>query len=246
MAFLAGHRIHVVRGGTKDYERYVEDILVNILKAVSHTGPITVGVSGGSMPNTLCPIFKRLDAKWAERMVIFPADERLVPLDHDDSNVGTYLKQLPGSFESRFLKVQHIADARQSASAFEESLRSTGVSVGSAGFPQFDVLFLGLGPDGHTCSLFPTHHLLYEDTKWVAPIEDSPKPPPRRVTITLPVIRAAKHVLFLVTGESKAQVVKEMLVDEAEKYPPVLIRPAEGLEVEWVLDEAAGGEVQQG
>jgi len=65
------------------------------------------------------------------------------------------------------------------------------------------------------------------------------------VTVTLPVLRAAKHVLFLVTGDSKSQVVKEMLVDKKEKYPPVLIRPEEGLEVEWVLDEGAGGKVQQ-
>jgi 6-phosphogluconolactonase len=73
------------------------------------------------------------------------------------------------------------------------------------------IVFTGFGPDGHTCSLFPGHELLREQTTWVAAIEDSPKPPPKRITLTFPVLNArTRHVIFCGAGGSKSPILREI------------------------------------
>ncbi|NWU88260.1 6PGL phosphogluconolactonase, partial [Onychorhynchus coronatus] len=109
--------------------------------------------------------------------------------------------------------------------------------------PVFDLLVLGVGPDGHTCSLFPGHPLLQERDEIVAALEDSPKPPAARVTLTLRALNAARRLLVVATGASKAPVLKRILEGQEEPpLPAALLRPRSG-RLRWLLDEAAAAEL---
>lgn len=106
--------------------------------------------------------------------------------------------------------------------------------------PTFNLLLLGCGPDGHTCSLFPGHELLEETVAWVAPIDDSPKPPLNRITLTLPVVRSAERVAFVATGAGKVDAMKKIFEStEKEKLPCALVNDEAGGKVSWFVDEPA-------
>ncbi|MCS7261593.1 MAG: 6-phosphogluconolactonase, partial [Anaerolineae bacterium] len=113
--------------------------------------------------------------------------------------------------------------------------------------PRFDLILLGLGEDGHTASLFPWHPLLHEKERWVAAVHDAPKPPPERVTLTLPVLNRAREVVFIAAGASKAAAVAGVFAphESAEALPARLVRPPSG-RVTWFVDQAAATQLQTG
>lgn len=102
------------------------------------------------------------------------------------------------------------------------------------GIPSFDLLLLGIGDDGHTCSLFPNHKLLEENNFLVAPISDSPKPPPQRITMTYPLINNARHAIFTIPGVSKAEIIRKIFTENAD-LPARRVKALE--KVHWLLDE---------
>ena len=130
-----------------------------------------------------------------------------MPLDHEDSNYRLvkeeWLDHIPsdmGRPKVHPIDVNHLDNTQELADQYQEELMGSFAAKDSVKLPIFDLLLLGCGPDGHTCSLFPNHELLRESDAWVAAIEDSPKPPPRRITLTLPVVTHGNKIAFVATG----------------------------------------------
>jgi 6-phosphogluconolactonase len=108
--------------------------------------------------------------------------------------------------------------------------------------PRLDLVLLGVGPDGHVASLFPGHAALSEERKLVLPIVDAPKPPPRRLTLTLPMLTSAERVVVMALGESKSAVMREALTRGDSSLPVSLViqRSARALVL---LDQEAGAQL---
>jgi len=205
-------------------------------KAIAEKGEFTVALSGGSLPNTIAPglLANKGAIEWAKWKVYF-ADERHVALDHADSNYRAakeaFLDQLPTA--PTIVTINSTVSVEKAAEEYESKLPKG----------RFDVILLGMGPDGHTASLFPGHALLNEKSRKVAFIKDSPKPPPERITLTLPYINDARNVFFVTTGASKADVVARCAIDvsklEQDPLPSARVRPTKGALVWFVDNEAA-------
>ncbi|KAK4456272.1 6-phosphogluconolactonase [Podospora aff. communis PSN243] len=213
-------------------------------------GVFKVAVSGGSLPKTLAqallapPKGEGDQVKW-DKWEIFFADERAVPLDHADSNYALLKAELLDKLSTdtpqptvHTIDPTQLGDTQELADQYEQVLVRSFASRDSVKLPIFDLLLLGCGPDGHTCSLFPGHELLRETTAWVAPIEDSPKPPPKRITLTLPVVNHAVRVAFVATGGGKKEIMKEIF-EQGNGLPCALVNEGTGDRCSWFVDNPA-------
>ncbi|XP_037966841.2 6-phosphogluconolactonase [Plutella xylostella] len=202
--------------------------------AISKRGKFFIGLSGGSVVKFLCEGLPTLNTDWSKWVLAF-CDERVVPEDSEDSTFGTYKRNLipkTSLKEEQFITIKQGVSAEEAASDYTKKLTT---AFGSTNYT-FDLLLLGMGPDGHTCSLFPGHPLLNEMSLKVAPITDSPKPPPERVTLTYPVINSARNCIFAITGAGKADMVKRILKGQ-EDLPSTRVKPEGSLY--WIVDSAA-------
>lgn len=209
-----------------------------------------VAVSGGSLPATLAKALlapgngSEDDTPRFSKWEIFFADERAVPLDHEDSNYRLVKEELLDKIPESMGKpvvhpidVKYLDDTQELADQYQELLMTSFAAKDSVKLPIFDLLLLGCGPDGHTCSLFPNHNLLREHDAWVAAIEDSPKPPSRRITLTLPVVTHGIKIAFVATGSSKKDILKAILEsEEGRSLPCGLVNEAAGDRVSWFTD----------
>ncbi|CDF40197.1 unnamed protein product [Chondrus crispus] len=209
-----------------------EAVLAASRSAIAERGTFSVAISGGSLPKLLAAGLTHAQLP-LDKWNVFLADERIVPLTDDDSNFRLVKQYFP---DMHVVPIDPTLSPPECARDYQRKIVD---KLGEA--PVFDAVLLGLGPDGHTCSLFPGHELLDETDNIVAPISNSPKPPPKRVTLTLPVLGAARAAMFICTGAGKAGVVKDILQNTDSKLPGALVRTAGP--VQWFLDEGAAGEL---
>ncbi|KAF5287763.1 hypothetical protein FQA39_LY15699 [Lamprigera yunnana] len=217
---------------SKELARFIEKVSN---EAIKDHNAFYVSVSGGSIIGFLCNALPQITTQFGKWKIFFN-DERVVEIEDPESTVGAYKRNLIGKFpinEEQFVQMKQGVTADVAAADYNQQMSHYFDSM-----PKFDLLLLGMGPDGHTCSLFPGHRLLAEESLWFAPIIDSPKPPPARITITFPVINNSKYCLFLTAGEGKADMLKRVLVNK-EDFPVNRVKPKSG-EVWWIIDKAAG------
>ncbi len=218
-------------------------------QAIAQRGRFLVALSGGSTPKALYSELagpacaSRLD--WSRVHFCF-GDERCVPPSHAESNFAAAQSTLfapLGIPPDHIYRLEGEADPAEAARRYEETLRRlTGTLQGQ--WPQFDLILLGMGEDGHTASLFPGTPALHERERWVVPGQ-APHGIRSRLTLTPGVINHAGVVLFLVTGASKAAVLRDVVEGRESArapYPAATIRPAVGRLV-WFLDRAAASEL---
>ncbi|KAL8950099.1 MAG: hypothetical protein Q9222_003844 [Ikaeria aurantiellina] len=216
-------------------------------------GWFKVAVSGGSLPSTLAKALLEPGEGEAggaidfARWEVFFADERAVPLDHDDSNYKLLKEELLDKIPNTLgqpkvhpINVKLLDDVQELADQYQEALMQSFAAKDSVKLPIFDLLLLGCGPDGHTCSLFPGHELLRESDAWVAPIEDSPKPPAKRITLSLPVVTHGTRIAFVATGAGKKDVLKQIFdTEEGRSLPCGLVNEGGAEKVSWFTDTGA-------
>src|SRR5205814_4232330 len=213
------------------------------LNATRDTGRFTVALSGGSTPRGL---YSRLASPeisqklpW-DKMYFFFSDERYVPPDHAESNYRmayeSLLSKAPIPGDHVFRVQAEVKDPTLGAANYEQSLKQF-FQLGAGQIPRFDLMLLGLGPDGHTASLFPGTPALHENNRlvvanWVEKFNT------HRITMTFPVLNHSACVMFLVSGKDKALALKEALDHNSVSVPVARVRPLDG-RLLWLVDREA-------
>lgn len=240
-----GRELHIL-GSPDDLAREAAGrLLAKAQASISSKGRFILGLSGGSTPRRLYqllaqpPFAQSMD--WS-KVHLFFADERFVPHDDPESTVllvrETLLSGIPLP-ENQFHTVNTgLESPEKAAFDYEERLLTL-----FEGPPALDLVLLGMGPDGHTASLFPGRA---EPASWVSAIHDSPKPPPERVTLTLKTLNRSDGVLFLVAGSDKAERLELVFQTDPARatLPAGQIHDRQGNSV-WLVDRDAGALVHR-
>jgi 6-phosphogluconolactonase len=204
--------------------------------AVAASGIARIAISGGSTPKAMFELLADPSEPFAgevpwDKLQLFFVDERCVPPDHPESNFGMTQRAMLAKVplpQTHIFRMEGELDPEEGAARYESAIR-TAFRLEGAETPTFDLILLGMGPDGHTASLFPHTDGLHELGR-ICMANHVPQKDVWRLTLTWPVIVAGRHVAFLVEGESKAEVIHAVFCGpyDPETYPAQLIRPSNG------------------
>jgi 6-phosphogluconolactonase len=216
--------------------RRAADVMANqINDARVRSADVHIALAGGSTPQRAYEVLGDIQGTWSH-VHLWLSDERCVPADHPDSNQLMVEESLVSKLRASDRPTLHgiRGDLEPEDAAW---LYGTDIVRAIGDEPRFDLVLLGLGPDGHTASLFPGHPEAAASAAPVIPVRTSPKPPPERVTFTVPLIARARYTLLLVTGEEKREALARIRAGD-DALP--VARLGDGLD-EILCDEAAAG-----
>jgi 6-phosphogluconolactonase len=226
-----------VLGDPEAVARRAADVMANHINDARMRGDdVHIALAGGSTPQRAYELLADMQGTWSH-VHLWLSDERCVPADHEDANQRmideSLVSKLRADDRPTLHGVRGELEPEDSAWLYaQELLRTMGDE------PVFDLLLLGLGPDGHTASLFPDHAEARAAEAPVIGVRNSPKRPPNRITFTLPLIARARYTLLLATGAGKREALDGVRAND-QRLPPG--RLGEGLD-EIICDEAAAGE----
>jgi 6-phosphogluconolactonase len=228
-------------------------LVTRIVDALAARGNAHIVLTGGGIGTATLKALAGTPARdavdWAA-VDVWWGDERFLPPGHPDRNETQAREAMLDYIPLDPRRVHPMPavgqpwgdDVDAAAAAYADELRAATRPEERAGVPTFDVLMLGVGPDGHVASLFPEHPALYETDRTVVGVRGSPKPPPVRVSLTMPVIRSASEVWLLAAGAEKAAAVALALSGAGEVAVPAA--GAQGTRATlWLLDRASAAKV---
>jgi 6-phosphogluconolactonase len=222
-------------------ERAAREIVRRLESARAERGAAHLALSGGGTPARSYELLTEQLESW-EQIDVWFADERCVEPDNEESNYllarRTLLDRASGLEPGRVHRMQGELGPEQGAERYAGELREHAMIEDELAV--LDVIVLGIGPDGHIASLFPGAATLdAQAPELCLGVHDSPKPPPERITLTLPVLRAARRCVLLATGTSKADAVDAMLAEPSRHVPASLLRRGR---LSVIVDDAASPE----
>jgi 6-phosphogluconolactonase len=227
--------------------RAAQYFVEKVNEAVASRGRARIAISGGSTPKAAFELMADASQPWRARMPwdkleIYWVDERCVPPDHSDSNYRMTSEALLDHVPLRPEQIHRMEGELEpdaAAARYESELRNS-FRLEGAETPRFDLIALGMGPDGHTASLFPHTEAIHEMGRLVVANHVPQQKESWRVTLTWPVINRGASVFFLIGGAEKAQRLKEVFTGprDPERLPSQLIRPASGI-LTLILDKDA-------
>jgi 6-phosphogluconolactonase len=223
-------------------QRAAREIAQHIERARAERGVAHLALSGGGTPERAYEVLAEALENW-EGVEVWFADERCVGPEDEESNYKlareTLLDAAGGLEQSLVRRMEGELGPERGAERYANTLREH-APLDERGVAVLDVIVLGIGPDGHVASLFPGAPTLdVQAPELCLGVHDSPKPPPERITLTLPVLRAAQRCLLLATGAGKADAVDAMLAEPSRHVPASLLRRGR---LSVILDDAASPE----
>ena len=199
---------------------FAERFAAEARAAIGARGRFSCALPGGSVAEAFFPALSRAAVAWGQ-IDLFWGDERVVGPDDPGSNYGLARRLLLDAVRADPRRVHRIAgeggDPEAAARAYEEEMVRV---LGDP--PRIDLVVLGVGPDGHVCSLFPGHPLLRERGRRVAAVFDSPKPPPQRITFTMVPLELARTTCVAGFGAAKAEAIRQAMDDPRSRLPVAL------------------------
>lgn len=214
---------------------HAAQVVADVVNGTSST--VHVALAGGTTPERCHELLAPLVTDWGH-VHLWLSDERAVPPDDDDSNFKMIRRSLLDRISIPDENVHRVLGELgpyAAADDYEREIREH-VTAGIDGVPIIDIAMAGMGPDGHTCSLFPGHKELEIRDRLVVGLEDSPKPPPERITFTLPLLNAATRTLLLSAGEGKREATARVIAGPDPATPASMLALGN---LELIVDEAA-------